>query len=275
MLSGILFTITTNHYLFSTTQSIYEKVHLNVIPFPGGGTGGQMGGWFKQKVDSISDFKDLTMRIPALGGDVLDRLGVKIYSKIHGSSLQISDIKTKLKNNEIQAAEWIGFYDDYQLGLNNVAKYYYYPGWWEPSTTFDVLINKDKWSKLPSSYQAILKTACAQTHAKILATYDLQNAKKLREINQIGAKNKIEILRFNDEILQATKAATNNLLEDYSQNELFREVYNEWLEFKDRIRSWSNYSNYTQTFELPFEFNPYETTNFQLEPFPSSGKHSK
>lgn len=242
-------------------QSIYDKIPLNVIPFPAGGTGGQMGGWFNQPVNSTADFKNITMRIPGLGGDVLDRLGVKIYSKINGSSLKILDIKTKLNNNEIQAAEWIGFHDDYKLELDKVAKYYYYPGWWEPSTTFDVQINKNKWSELPDNYKAILQTACADTHIKILAKYDLNNAEQLQESCRLRTENKIEILRFNDEILQNAKDETNNLFDDYSQNPLFKEVYNEWLDFKARIRRWSNYSNYTQTYELLFEFNPYKTNN--------------
>ncbi len=236
-------------------QKIYEKIGLNVITFPAGGTGGQMGGWFKKPISSIADLKGLKMRIPALGGDVLDRLGVKIYSKINGSPLKISEIKTKLRNNEIQAAEWIGFHDDFQLGLNKVAKYYYYPGWWEPSTTFDVQINKDKWSELPDNYKAILKTACAETHIKILAEYNLKNAKKFEEIRQLGTQNDIKISRFNNEILEKAKEETENLFNDYSQNPLFEEVYKEWSDFKERIREWSNYSNYTQTYELPFEFH--------------------
>lgn len=199
------------------------------------------------------------MRIPGLGGDVLDGLGVKIYSKINGSPLRpVSDIKTKLKNNEIQAAEWIGFYDDYQLGLNEVAKHYYYPGWWETSSIFDVQINKDKWNELPDNYKAIIKTACAETHLKILAKYDIKNAEKLQEILKLGTESKIEILRFNDEIMLKAKEETENLFKDYSQNPLFKEVYNEWLAFKVRIRGWSNYSNYTQTYELPEEFKPYK-----------------
>ncbi|MGL5941757.1 MAG: TRAP transporter substrate-binding protein [Waterburya sp.] len=222
-------------------QTIYEKIGLNVIPFPTGATGAQMGGWFNKKINSIKDFNGLTMRIPGLGADVLDEFGVKSDKELFGQPIQITDIANELAKGTIQAAEWVGPYDDLQLGLDKVAKYYYYPGWWEPSTTFDVQVNKDAWDKLPPEYQEIFKNACFATYLEILTQYDLENSKALQKIRQLEKSGEFEVLRFSDEILQAAEAQTKSLLDYYaSGSHIFEEVYEEWKSFKEQIRDWSN-----------------------------------
>ncbi|NES21986.1 MAG: ABC transporter substrate-binding protein [Symploca sp. SIO3E6] len=161
-------------------QKVYEKLKLNVIAFPGGGTGGQMGGWFKKEVNSPQDFNGLKMRIVGLGKDILEwseekeeeEEEFKIYKFTDADedenlapSYSADKIKENLENGTFEAAEWIGPHDDMQLGLHTVQgiKFYYYPGWWEPSTTFDVQVNKDRWDSLEKrnkKYQDIFKAAC-------------------------------------------------------------------------------------------------------------------
>lgn len=222
-------------------QTIYEKIGLNVIPFPTGATGAQMGGWFNKKINSIEDFNGLTMRIPGLGANVLDEFGVRSDKELFGKSIQIIDIANELAKGTIQAAEWVGPYDDLQLGLDKLAKYYYYPGWWEPSTTFDLQVNKDAWNNLLPEYQEIFKNACFATYLEILTQYDLENSKALQKIRELEKSGELKVLRFGDEILRAAEAQTKSLLDYYaSGNDIFKEVYEEWKNFKEQIRDWSN-----------------------------------
>lgn len=222
-------------------QKIYEEIGLNVVPFPAGATGAQVGGWFNKEINSIADFNGLTMRIPGLGADVLAEFGVKSDKKLFGQPIPIEQIVNELAKGTIQAAEWVGPYDDLQLGLHKAAKYYYYPGWWEPSTTFDVQVNKNAWKNLPSKYQEIFKTACFETYLEILTQYDLENSKALQEIRQLEKSGELKVLRFSDEILRAAEAKTKSLLDYYaSGNDTFKNVYEEWKSFKEQIRDWSN-----------------------------------
>ena len=165
-------------------QNLYREIGLNVIPFPAGATGGQMGGWFKKEINSVADFNELTMRIPGLGADVLsDYFGVKTDKKIFGKALPMERIAVELEKGTIQAAEWIGPHDDLQLNLHKAgAKYYYYPGWWEPSTTFDVQVNARAWEELPPEYKRIFEAVCYETYTKILSEYDRKNAQTLVDI---------------------------------------------------------------------------------------------
>jgi TRAP-type mannitol/chloroaromatic compound transport system substrate-binding protein len=223
-------------------QNLYRKLGLNVIPFPAGATGGQMGGWFKKKVESIGDFKPLAMRIPGLGADVLAKyFSVTTDATLFGKAISPNEISDNLKEGRIQAAEWIGPHDDYKLNLHEAgANYYYYPGWWEPSTTFDVQVNVDAWGKLPPEYKKIFEAVCFETYTKILSEYDQENSQLLEKIRSLG---RIEILPFSDEILLYAQASTQKLLKSYDANDDFKKVHNEWKNFKERIQSWSDISD--------------------------------
>ncbi|NES22463.1 MAG: ABC transporter substrate-binding protein [Symploca sp. SIO3E6] len=224
-------------------QGIYKELDLNVIPFPAGGTGAQMGGWFNKEVKSPNGFNDLVMRIPGLGAEVLrDYFGVKLDENLPGGSIPITQIKNAFKEGKIKAAEWIGPYDDLQLGLHEVAEYYYYPGWWEPSTTFDVQVNIAAWDKLSSKYQEIFKAACFETHTRILAEYDQKNSEKLGEILYLETSGQIKVRKFDNSIIKQAKESTNSLLAGYAQDKTFKKVYEEWFDFKERIRKWSDLS---------------------------------
>nr|WP_255515571.1 ABC transporter substrate-binding protein [aff. Roholtiella sp. LEGE 12411] len=216
-------------------QTIYSRLKLNVIPFPAGATGAQMGGWFNKEINSTKDFNGVTMRIPGLGAEVLQKFGV-ISDKQLGLQISIDEIAGKVRDGTLNAAEWVGPHDDFQLGLHNVLKYYYYPGWWEPGTTYDIQVNTDTWKELPKKYQEIFKAVCLETHIKILAEYDHKNSEKLQYLKSIG----IQLRPFNKQILVAAKKETDALLELYAgKDKLFGEVYQEWSKFKVRIKQWS------------------------------------
>lgn len=217
-------------------QSIYkDKLNLNVIPFPAGTPGGQMGGWFKEKVNSINDLKEKVMRIPGLGAEVLQKLGMTTHDQL-GQPISVGESIKKLEGGLFSAVEWTGPYDDMQLGLHKAAKFYYYPGWWEPSTTLDVQVNIDAWKQLPTHYQEIFKAACHEVHMNTLAEYEHKNSQALKELPNNG----VELVRFSSEILKAAQKETETLLDLYAkQDPVFKEIYDEWRNFKEQIRSWS------------------------------------
>ncbi|NJK53495.1 MAG: ABC transporter substrate-binding protein [Leptolyngbyaceae cyanobacterium SU_3_3] len=226
---------------YTFMQEIYRKLDLNIIPFPAGGTGRQIGGWFQKEVKSVADFKNLTMRIPGLGAEVLAKFfDVTIDKELPGGSIPIDKIKEKLSDGTIDAAEWNGPYDDMQLELHRVAKYYYSPGWWEPSSTLDIQVNFDAWTDLPKQYKEIFKAVCQETYAKIIAEYDQKNSESFQEILKLKESKELSVLRFSDEILQKAHEGTDSLLKFYASNQIFGEVYTEWKQFKDRIQVWSN-----------------------------------
>jgi len=235
---------------FTFIQSIYtKKLNLNIIPFPAGATGGQMGGWWKEKINSLDDLKrdyrgqKKVIRIPGLGGDVFVNLGMTTHDRVGQAAASLKESVGSLKNDIFFAVEWTSPYDDLQLGLNEAAKFYYYPGWWEPSTTFDVNVNMDAWNKLPSNYQKIFKLACSETYTTILSDYDQKNSLALEQILSKG----VELIKFNDDVMKAAEKETKALLDLYATQDptgVFKEVYDEWMSFKNRIRKWSNLTKY-------------------------------
>ena len=135
----------------------------NIINFPAGNTGAQMGGWFRKEIKTVDDLKGLKMRIGGTGGLPLTKLGV-VPQQIPGG-----DIYPALEKGTIDAAEWVGPYDDEKLGFYKVAKNYYYPGWWEGGPEIDAFVNIKAWEALPKDYQAILEAACYEANVDMAA----------------------------------------------------------------------------------------------------------
>jgi TRAP-type mannitol/chloroaromatic compound transport system substrate-binding protein len=211
-------------------QEIYAR-KFNVIQFPAGNTGTQMGGWFRNEVKTLNDLKGLKMRIPGLGGQVMAKLGVTVQTLPGGEIFQA------LQTGAIDAAEWVGPYDDKKLGLNKVAKFYYYPGWWEPGPTLEVQINLDEWKKLPPQYQAALETAAYQSNTTMLARYDARNSEALEKLLKTG----VQVRPYSQEILEAAEKASFALYDEFGAKDAdFKAVYEIWKPFRDRIYAWNN-----------------------------------
>ena len=209
-------------------QKIYAD--FNVINFPAGNTGAQMGGWFKREIKSVRDLNGLKMRIPGLGGQVMSRLGVNVQVLPGG------EIFLALERGAIDAAEWVGPYDDEKLGLNKAAPFYYYPGWWEPGATLEVQVNKSAWEKLPKEYQEIFKTAAMEANLNMLAQYDALNREALERLVSGGTK----LIAYSPEILQAAqKAALEIYEENASKVGAFKEVYEGWNQFREQVVQWN------------------------------------
>lgn len=224
-------------------QSLYKD--LNVIPFPAGSTGTQMGGWFNKEIVSIDDFRGLIMRVPGLGAEVLSKLGVTPHTELANigrNSAPIDEAVERFLNqdldNKFDAVEWTGPWDDKKLGLSNSGQFYHYPGWWEPCTTFDVQVNIDAWNDLSDQHKEIFRSACSRMHTNMLAEYNNKNSKALKDI--VDNEN-VKLIRFSDDVLIRAKQRTEDLLRTYATETEFNEVYSTWKEFKDRIREWSKY----------------------------------
>jgi TRAP-type mannitol/chloroaromatic compound transport system substrate-binding protein len=171
-------------------RELYQA--YNLVPFPCGNTGVQMGGWFNKEINSIADLKGLKMRIPGLGGEVLSRAG--------GTPVTLpgSEIFTSLKTGAIDATEWVGPYNDLAFGLQKAAKYYYYPGWQEPGPTLEFIVNDAAWDSLPPDLQAIVETSCQAINLDMCAEYIHGNADALQ---QLVADPNVELRKFPDDVL--------------------------------------------------------------------------
>src|SRR6478752_238905 len=145
-------------------REFYAK--YNIINFVGGNTGAQMGGWFRKEIKSVADLKGLKFRIGGFAGNVVQRMGV-VPQNIPGG-----EIYQSLEKGTIDAAEWVGPYDDLKLGFNKVAPHYYYPGFWEGGPELDFFINKKAYDALSPENKAIIAAASAQASVDMLAKYD-------------------------------------------------------------------------------------------------------
>ncbi|MBE9100258.1 TRAP transporter substrate-binding protein [Vacuolonema iberomarrocanum] len=203
---------------------------FNVINFPAGNTGVQMGGWFNREVNSIADLQGLKMRIPGLGGEVMAALGVNVQVLPGG------EIFLALDRNAIDAAEFVGPYDDEKLGLADAAEFYYYPGWWEPGATLELQVNRQAWESLPTEYQEAIKTAAFEANLNMLSKYDALNGAALKRLVDRGVK----LTPYSDEILQAAEQASFEIYEQNASNDAtFKEIYDAWRTFRDDVYGWN------------------------------------
>jgi TRAP-type mannitol/chloroaromatic compound transport system substrate-binding protein len=203
---------------------------FNIITFPGGNTGVQMGGWFKRQIGSLDDLRGLKMRIPGLGGDVMNALGVSVQVIAGG------EIYPALERGTIDATEWVGPYDDEKLGFHKVADFYHYPGWWEPGPSLSFYVNLTAWGQLPVAYQEIFRAACAEAGIAMQTRYDAKNPPALKRILAGGTT----MVPFTQDVMTAARAASEQLLEDNAAKDPgYAKIYRHWnLARQDAIEWW-------------------------------------
>jgi TRAP-type mannitol/chloroaromatic compound transport system substrate-binding protein len=213
---------------FFATQGLYGLA--------AGNTGVQMGGWYRKEINTLEDLKGLKMRIGGFAGKIIEKLGV-VPQQIAGG-----DIYPALEKGTLDACEWVGPYDDEKLGFYKVAKYYYYPGWWEGGPTLHSLINLDKWNALPKAYQAALKSACEAANCDMMASYDYKNPGALKRLVANGA-----VLRpFSQEILEAAFNAANDTYKEITaSNAPFKKIFDSQRAFLKDAYLWDQVAEYT------------------------------
>jgi TRAP-type mannitol/chloroaromatic compound transport system substrate-binding protein len=222
-------------------NAFYEK--HGIFGLLAGNTMAQMGGWFRREINTPDDLKGVKMRVGGAAAAVLARTGVVPHQLAGG------EILAALERGTVDAAEWVGPYDDEKLGLHKAARYYYYPGWWEGGAMLHVQINKKKWEALPATYQTILAAAAAATNQYIVARYDAQNPLALKRLVAAGT----QLRPFSEAILDGCYRAANEFYAEVSgKNEDFKKIWDSikafrldqylWLQVAD-----GTYDNYMMT----------------------------
>ena len=213
-------------------EQIYDR--FNLVPAAAGNTGVQMGGWFNKEINSLNDLKGLKMRIPGLGGEVLNRLG--------GTPVNLpgGELYTSLQSGAIDATEWVGPYNDLAFGLYKAAKYYYYPGWHEPGTTLEAMINKEAFNKLPKDLQSIVLNACKVANQDMLAEYTARNNAALHTLVN---KHKVDIRQFPDDVLAKLRQLSDEVVAEVAaKDKLTKQVYESFQTFRDQVMDWHKIS---------------------------------
>ena len=213
-------------------REIYKP--FNIYPIPAGNTGTQMFGWFNKEINSLDDIKGLKMRIPGIGGEVFKRAG-GIPVTLPGGELF-----TALQTGVIDATEWVGPYNDLTFGFQQAAKYYYYPGWHEPGSMLELLINIDAWNSLPKHLQVIIETASKAVNQDILDEYTARNNTALVELVNV---HKVQLRKLPDDVIAEFKVIANDILEENAANdETVNKVYQSYKKFKDGVSAYHKIS---------------------------------
>lgn len=220
-------------------MALWEEVYapFNLVPAAAGNTGVQMGGWFNKEINSLADLNGLKMRIPGLGGEVLKRAG--------GTPVNLpgGELYTSLQSGNIDATEWVGPYNDLAFGLYKIAKYYYYPGWHEPGTTLEAMINKEAFEELPKDLQSIVRNACKVVNQDMLAEYTARNNQALKTLVE---KHNVDLRRFPDDVLKKLRNLSDDVVAEVAKNDkMSRKVYESFKKFRDQAMEWHRISEQT------------------------------
>lgn len=216
---------------------LWEELYrpFGLLPMPAGNTGIQMAGWFNKEINSVEDFKGLKMRIPGLGGKVIGKLG-GIPVNIPGGELF-----TAMQTGALDAAEWTSPYNDLALGLYKVAKHYYYPGWHEPGTTLECIVNIEAFEKLPKHLKAVVRAACQVVHDQIANDYMAHNNGALEALVQ---KHGVQLLRLPDDVLTRLRELSVEVVRDsIAGNPEGEKVYQSYTRFQEQVAAWNKVSN--------------------------------
>ena len=187
----------------------------------------QMGGWFNKEINSVKDLQGLKMRIPGLGGEVLKKAGGTPVTLPGG------EIYTSMQSGAIDATEWVGPYNDLAFGLYKVAKFYYYPGFHEPGSTMEAMINKDAFNQLPKDLQSIVRAACRVANQDMLADYTAKNNQALQTLVE---KHKVELRQYPDDVIKKLLVLSNEVVENVGQyDEISKKIYKSYNDFRTNV----------------------------------------
>jgi TRAP-type mannitol/chloroaromatic compound transport system substrate-binding protein len=205
----------------------------NIINFLGGNTGAQMGGWYRKEIKSLADFKGLKFRVGGFAGKVVERLG-GVPQNIPGG-----EIYQSLEKGTIDAAEWVGPYDDQKLGFNKVAANYYYPGWWEGGPQLDIYINTKAYESLTPDYKAIVEAAASHAHVDMQAKYDARNPGALKQLVASGTK----LFRFPKDLMDAAFKESMGLYSEIgTKNPHWKKIYEDFSTFRRDQNLWFRFA---------------------------------
>jgi TRAP-type mannitol/chloroaromatic compound transport system substrate-binding protein len=212
-------------------REFYAK--YNIVNFPGGNTGAQMGGWWRKEIKSLADLKGAKFRVGGFGGRVAERIGV-VPQNIPGG-----EIYQALEKGTIDAAEWVGPYDDEKLGFNKVAPNYAYPGWWEGGPQLDFFINDKAFNALSGEYKAIVEAAASHAHVEMQGKYDARNPAALKRLVAGGTK----LFRFPKDVMEAAFKEAMALYSELSaSNPGWKKIYEDYAAFRRDQNLWFRFT---------------------------------
>ena len=222
-------------------QELWDEIYepFGVKALPAGNTGVQMGGWFNQEINKLEDFSGLVIRMPGLGGEVLRRLNATVQTIPGGEIFQA------LKTGAIDATEWVGPYNDMAFGFHQAAKYYYWPGWHEPGTVMEAIINQSAWRQLPKNLQSIVKCACSTVNDNMLAEFTTRNSAALETlVTQHG----VQLRRFSNNILESIGLIARDVVEEVAHKDpTTKKVYNSFTDYRKNSVSYTRISEEAYT----------------------------
>ena len=227
-------------------QELWDELYagFGLKAFPAGNTGVQMGGWFNREINTLGDFSGLVMRMPGLGGEVLRRLDATVQNLPGGEIFQA------LKTGAIDATEWVGPYNDLAFGFHQAAKYYYWPGWHEPGTTMEAMINRTAWEALPTDLQHIVRHACQSTNENMLAEFTTRNGVALKTLVE---KHGAQLKRFSDDVLtEIGRVARDVVSEIAAKDPLSNNVYASFNAYRSQSVSYTRISEEAYTMARAF-----------------------
>ncbi len=229
---GLTYTEMNAWIRFGGGQQLWDELagEFGIKGLMCGNTGVQMGGWFRKEINSADDLKGLKMRIPGLGGEVFSRAGGVAVT------MPGSEIFTSVQTGVIDATEWIGPYNDLAFGLQEVARYYYYPGWHEPGATLEAIVNAEALAALPADLRAMLEVACTAVNQEVLDEFTARNATALKVLSE---EHGIEVRRLPDDVLQRFAALSAEVLaEEAAGDELSGRILDSYMSFLAEVREY-------------------------------------
>ncbi len=214
-------------------QKVYDS--FNLIPFPAGNTGGQMGGWYNKKINSIDDYKGLKMRQPGIGGNVISKAGAAAILSPGG------ELYTNLERGVIDATDWVGPYHDYLMGFHKIAKYYYYPGWQEPTGVVELIVNKSAFNSLPKDLQEVVKSAAMVAQIDMLSEFENKNKEYLLKMKE----EKVNILKLPEDVLNTFRKYSAEVIQEIVDTDIqSKEIFESYKEFQSKVSIWNKIAEY-------------------------------
>ncbi len=219
-------------------QELWEELYagFNLVPMSIGNSGMQMAGWFKQEINSVEDLKGLKMRIPGIGGQVMARCGTNVVLMPGG------ELYTALERGTIDATEWISPFHDERLGLYRAAKYYYYPGWHEPSANLELIVHKQSWAKLPNDIQQIIRSASAATGVWVISRSEAENGPALSRLTK---EHGVQLRPLPAPVLHTLRKHSTEVVQELASKDAFStKVYESYEKFRKELAGWSRIGEY-------------------------------
>ena len=216
-------------------MALWEELYapFDLIPLASGNSGVQMAGWFNKEINSVADLQGLKMRIPGLGGEVMQRAGAVAVA------MPGSEIFTSLQTGAIDATEWVGPYNDLAFGLHDVARYYYYPGWHEPGTTLEAIVNREAFEALPADLQMIVRTASRAINQDMLDEFTARNVTALRTLVD---EHGVELRRLPDDVLERLRDLSWDVIEESATDELSKRILASYVDFLSNVQAYHDIS---------------------------------